>query len=362
MQTESVPEDGNMSASKKSTIDGAIIVDSKDGKALFTNTIVNSSATSRSIISDFNASNKDPVFDLHQQALHSQKAMFPSHSSSTPVSFIQMMPTTLSSGSVSDIARTGGRRSRGIRHRGGTMVGGSMSVFSIKSDEPKTPTQRARGSIRGKLSRTSSGSSKRKRSNENKDSDSESSENYTPLSQSRSGRKIIQATPVIKIEEQLKGSPKSGDKTNSATKANNKTPEKKRSGSKKTPGGAAAVCKNCGRLHSPGSNPMVFCDGCNTGWHQHCHDPPIPQDIITIESKEWFCTDCTVLREEKTRLQGKISGQNMSLLEVSTSTCWLFVNIVIETEASSNALLERIGFITAPRLLCSPRSLHIQHT
>ena len=298
-------------------------VSRNDGKSPSKDAIVNSSATSCSNISDFNASlvsNEIPDFGLHPQAFRSQKDVFPSQGNPTPVSFIQMMPTGLSGGSVSNVARTGGRRSRGIRHRGGTMVGGSMSVFSIKSDEPRTPIQRTRGSIRGKLSRTSSGSSKRKRSNENKDSDSESSENYTPLSQSRSGRKIIQATPVVQIEEQPKTSPKANDKMNAIAKSNIKTPEKKRSSSKKTPGGASAVCKNCGRLHSPESNPMVFCDGCNTGWHQHCHDPPIPQDIITIESKEWFCTDCIVLREEKIRLQGKISGQNMSLLEVGSST------------------------------------------
>lgn len=221
-----------------------------------------------------------------------------------------------------------------------------MSVFSIRPDGPRTPTSRARGSIRSKQSsRTPSGSAnnnngsnenssdkKRKRDDQGGASDSESSEVITPLSQSRSGRKIVQSTPVIKIagdEVRSGGSPiKGGEKGSPAVRHGSvakavvvvEGKKKNRSGSKKTtPGGAAAVCKNCGRLHSPQSNAMVFCDGCNTGWHQHCHDPPISQDIVLIESKEWFCTDCVVLKEEKSRLHGKVSGQHMSLLDVSVS-------------------------------------------
>lgn len=238
----------------------------------------------------------------------------------TPISFGQMVPSPSGKISTPEAARTGGRRSRGMRHRGTPMIGGSMSVFSVRPDGPRTPTSRARGSIHSKPSRTPSGSNnKRKRSEGNASGDSESSENFTPLSQSRSGRKIVQVaqtTPVIKIEDEVKPSPKGNKKTSPTAKHASKVVEKRKSNSKKTPGGSAAVCKNCGRLHSPESNAMVFCDGCNTGWHQHCHDPPISQDIVLIESKEWFCTDCIVLKEEKSRLHGKVSGQNMSLLDV----------------------------------------------
>ena len=226
-----------------------------------------------------------------------------------------------------------------------------MSVFSVRPDGPRTPTSRARGSIRSKqATRTPSGGGindtnsndknnnssdkKRKRGDDGgRGSDSESSEVITPLSQSRSGRKIVQSImPVIKIEGDdvvrpgvspvkggTKGSP--GVRNGSVGKVVVEGKKgKNRSGSKKTtPGGAAAVCKNCGRLHSPQSNAMVFCDGCNTGWHQHCHDPPISQDIVLIEAKEWFCTDCVVLKEEKGRLHGKVSGQHMSLLDVGVS-------------------------------------------
>ncbi|CCC06801.1 hypothetical protein SMACR_00831 [Sordaria macrospora] len=53
-----------------------------------------------------------------------------------------------------------------------------------------------------------------------------------------------------------------------------------------------ALCKKCTRLHSPASNPMVFCDGCNEGWHQRCHDPVIPTEVIRDQTKGWVCAVC----------------------------------------------------------------------
>lgn len=57
-----------------------------------------------------------------------------------------------------------------------------------------------------------------------------------------------------------------------------------------------ALCKRCGRGHSPSSNMIVFCDGCNAGWHQMCHDPMVSDDLVKDESKEWFCNDCAAKR------------------------------------------------------------------
>jgi hypothetical protein len=80
---------------------------------------------------------------------------------------------------------------------------------------------------------------------------------------------------------------------------------------------ASDVCKNCGRGHSPLSNAIVFCDGCNTPWHQYCHDPPIKPEYLLIPDKEWFCSDCLILREDRVKLEGKVAGEGMSLAEVS---------------------------------------------
>lgn len=59
-----------------------------------------------------------------------------------------------------------------------------------------------------------------------------------------------------------------------------------------------SLCKKCSRGHSPQSNMIVFCDGCNMGWHQMCHDPVVSDEVVKDESSEWFCAECTKGREE----------------------------------------------------------------
>ncbi|KAJ0419111.1 hypothetical protein BJY00DRAFT_286794 [Aspergillus carlsbadensis] len=52
------------------------------------------------------------------------------------------------------------------------------------------------------------------------------------------------------------------------------------------------TCRHCQRGHSAPRNVIVFCDRCNRAWHQHCHDPPIERDVITVKEKEWLCQEC----------------------------------------------------------------------
>jgi hypothetical protein len=61
-----------------------------------------------------------------------------------------------------------------------------------------------------------------------------------------------------------------------------------------------ALCKRCGRGHSPEKNMIVFCDGCNLCWHQACHDPPISEETVKDEVAPWFCVDCARKRGPKT--------------------------------------------------------------
>jgi len=63
-----------------------------------------------------------------------------------------------------------------------------------------------------------------------------------------------------------------------------------------------ALCRKCTRMHSPATNQMVFCDGCNDPWHQRCHDPWIEEEIIKDQSLKWYCVICQAKRE---RLQPK---------------------------------------------------------
>lgn len=58
-----------------------------------------------------------------------------------------------------------------------------------------------------------------------------------------------------------------------------------------------ALCKKCTRMHSPASNQMVFCDGCNEGWHQMCHEPWIDDAVVRDTNKAWYCAACQAKRD-----------------------------------------------------------------
>ncbi|KAJ5321187.1 hypothetical protein N7476_004189 [Penicillium atrosanguineum] len=67
------------------------------------------------------------------------------------------------------------------------------------------------------------------------------------------------------------------------------------SGGKRRRGGKKAAsinCAECGRGNSPGNNPIVLCDGCESAWHKHCHNPQIPDAAIENLDTEWKCNNC----------------------------------------------------------------------
>ncbi|KAF7197620.1 SWM histone demethylase complex subunit phf1 [Pseudocercospora fuligena] len=70
----------------------------------------------------------------------------------------------------------------------------------------------------------------------------------------------------------------------------------------------SAVCKVCLRGVSPASNMIVFCDGCNTAYHQWCHKPPIDQAVIDEADKEWHCMNC---EEEKAENASEMDLSNL---------------------------------------------------
>ena len=235
--------------------------------------------------------------------------------------------------------KTGGRRGRGPRRRGSPAARRTTKVENRTAASPlsvKPPINRGSQISKGRGRRGGRGGSgggggrggKRKREEEDEDQDEEedgkedtdASETFTPLpTQSRSGRKIFQATtfmPVVVVDDEHVGpSPSLLTPAKMAPGC-----MKKRRGGYRRPAGAAAVCKNCWRGHSPSSNAIVFCDGCNTPWHQYCHDPPIKGELLQIEEQEWLCADCGVLREEKIHLEGKVAGEGMGFVEVCRLT------------------------------------------
>jgi PHD-finger len=60
----------------------------------------------------------------------------------------------------------------------------------------------------------------------------------------------------------------------------------------------SALCEHCLRGYGPLKNAIVFCDGCNKCWHQRCHDPMIPRKLVLDPSSEWFCHDCTAVKQK----------------------------------------------------------------
>ncbi|KAI4180952.1 MAG: hypothetical protein L6R41_006909 [Letrouitia leprolyta] len=197
---------------------------------------------------------------------------------------------------------TGGRGSGRGRGRGGRANRGG----------------RPRGSRAGA---SSTRGTKRKREDDDEKNDSDVSEIITPLpTQSRSGRKIIQPNNfspiVIDLESKAPAAATTTSRSNPEVEITAIRETTKRKGKKRSSGpGEASVCKNCTRGHSPASNMIVFCDGCNGAWHQFCHDPPISPEVIRIEEQEWYCADCLVLREEKAHTEGKVSAETLSLVE-----------------------------------------------
>ena len=64
---------------------------------------------------------------------------------------------------------------------------------------------------------------------------------------------------------------------------------------------------------------IVFCDGCNTPYHQYCHQPPIEQKVIEEVDKEWYCKECESQRVApvpESEVANFISGAGASLEQV----------------------------------------------
>lgn len=242
-------------------------------------------------------------------------------------------------------SKTGGRRGRGGRQLLAKADGGESAGTALNSSQSTGKGDvgigrgrgrgRGRGGGRPRIHRGGGGlgrGAKRKRGQSEDEGgtgkdDTDDSETFTPLpTQSRSGRRIFKAstfTPIVVDPEATAGTqaPVAND-IPGAVEGGKKGRKRYRKP------GEASVCKNCGRGHSPRGNMIVFCDGCNTPWHQHCHNLPITAEVVRVEEKEWFCGDCEVLREEKVQLEGRVSAEGMSLAEV-----WFIVSDLFYTSS-----------------------------
>lgn len=161
------------------------------------------------------------------------------------------------------------------------------------------PRGRGRGSGRGR-----GGKRKRDESGES-EAESDVSATYTPLpTVTKSGRNVNKPSQFNPAPE---ASPENG-------------PKRRRSYRR---GPEFALCMKCQRGHSPVNNMIVFCDGCNTPYHQWCHDPQIPKEVIDIAEMEWVCGKCMHAREtENWRVEDMVSGEDLSADEVCLFGNW----------------------------------------
>ena len=113
-------------------------------------------------------------------------------------------------------------------------------------------------------------------------SDEEDSDGSPPQeTQTKSGRQVHRPSPFVPPE-----SPQS-KKTRQDSK-----PKKKMAAASAKGRDQNVLCEHCLRGNGPLGNAIVFCDGCNRAWHQHCHEPRITKDVVTNTAKDWFCADC----------------------------------------------------------------------
>lgn len=75
-------------------------------------------------------------------------------------------------------------------------------------------------------------------------------------------------------------------------------------------------CHICSRSGSPSHNKMIFCDSCDTPYHQHCHVPPVEDSTFTTNNK-WFCSTCKPPIVET--VNQRMIGQGLTVSQVASS-------------------------------------------
>lgn len=140
---------------------------------------------------------------------------------------------------------------------------------------------------------------------------------------------------------------KSGRKVHKPSQFNpsTKTPSKKRGAPGKKIVLDSLFCKVCDRGHSPKSNLIVFCDGCNTPYHQLCHIPVIDNLLITLPDAEWFCSICDERRGQQ-KLEMGYDGAGLSEDEKKTYLASLPVSHLVQLIMHASASHPELGLFS----------------
>ncbi|KAF2814963.1 uncharacterized protein BDZ99DRAFT_408512 [Mytilinidion resinicola] len=213
------------------------------------------------------------------------------------------------------------------RGRGGAKSGtptGFKSDVGASSATPQpmsTPVSgRGRGGGRGRGRGGGRGGKRKRADSDDSENDSDISSSYTPLpTQTKSGRNVNKPTQFVPTLP----SPSTGTKRR---RPNKKSAE-------------AALCKVCHRGTSPTNNMIVFCDGCNTAYHQYCHDPPIEMEVVQITEKEWLCSPCTRSKQSAVEgMDGLVAGEYLTLEEKRTYLRTLTPSALVSLLLHSNII------------------------
>lgn len=201
----------------------------------------------------------------------------------------------------------------------------TSSAFAVSPPAPspsvlgKKSRLQSRGNIGGSSTKKTPASNKGKKrkrkveeSDEEEDNDSlsdmgdsdssisEDEESHTPAAfpaVTQSGRKVVRPSQFV---------PEAPPKSTQKGKGTGKGVKGKKGKAKDE------MCMRCGRGHSPKTNMIVFCDGCDRGWHQMCHDPMIRDEVVKEEGTEWFCSGCTEKREKKEKEKAEVEAMRRS--------------------------------------------------
>ncbi|ERF76246.1 hypothetical protein EPUS_04323 [Endocarpon pusillum Z07020] len=204
----------------------------------------------------------------------------------TPKPKMRMSHTyVLPSGEIVNSGKGLGRGRPGIKR-------GPRKRKSMSSQPPSEAKPISR-----KRKRTSVESDLEQRSPSPLHSTSDSGDEITPqATQTRSGRHTQRPPAFVPPESPSHKKPRLSEPASSNA---GKLPIKRKVYKGKE---QSALCEHCLRGYGPLKNAIVFCDGCNRCWHQRCHSPMIPRKLVLDPNSEWFCTECTAIKQKPNKV------------------------------------------------------------
>lgn len=202
-----------------------------------------------------------------------------------------------------------------------TMGTGTQALVSQQTQgtpSASTPSTSLRGKTAGKSGGAKRGQ-KRKRAREEEESETgEESDEMSDLGgdSESEGSDDMMSFPAMTQSGRMVVKPAQFNPTFSEAPPRKKSAIQRRLGKN----AEQALCKRCGRGHSPASNMIVFCDGCNTPYHQMCHDPLISDETVQDESTDWFCYECQPKRSKSNTPNAVPPATVIPVPDVNTSS------------------------------------------